>query len=566
MKMKFTARRQQKKATIMASKQTVEQALNYAHGLKDFWVSENANDPRIREVQNSIDFLQSILDKDPQQMAQDGVSSIEEYFDDSINPDIANEVKAEVDQIANWRWERAAQVSQPQTISQEPNTAGQPARAPGVTTPAMASAKKKADGGAAFSTDRDEKGEAKSSEKVEVPRLAAEAKICPHCGKSTDTWQHNTPGAVCSQKALDAHNLDKSKGKKAQAPVAAPVAPAVGAPAPIPEDGTFDIKTLSTEALAKAIKALVSIKEFEEDKSAQALIEEMTAELKTRPIEQEAPKGGAPAAAPAAAPIAPPAAAPVASAKKKAMDDPGQASVSLGGLNTAPAEPPADSAPAADTSSGFTASSEKVAVTPPGISEELAHKIKKEYPGEKDKAYATMWKIHNEKNGSMGEVFAVLDKIANAQGGSWFVDGGQPMDVTEDGGRTQEIGEAHSKLDYSPAKLERPETTAPIKLNEQQKLAADMTVSKAVKESERFGSELKALYLSAKSLTNVNNARPVREAVEAIFRAADLFNEATKVLSKQQMQAESEEAAAKIKDENKGKKSSFGGLAVAAGE
>jgi hypothetical protein len=34
-------------------------------------------------------------------------------------------------------------------------------------------------------------------------------------------------------------------------------------------------------------------------------------------------------------------------------------------------------------------------VTPPGISEELMHKLKAEYGGDKSKAYATAWAIHN---------------------------------------------------------------------------------------------------------------------------------------------------------------------------
>jgi hypothetical protein len=514
--MKFTARRQAKKATIQASKQTVEDALQYAQTLSEYWKAQNENDPRLKQLQDSVGFLSAVLNKTPQDMAQDGVSTVEEYFDDAVKPDVASRVKQEVDMIAKWRRESRPQAAQ----AQQKVPVSQPAAAP------MASAKK-ADGGAAFSTDRDEKGVAKAPEKIEVPRVAAKDKVA----------------------------------QKPAKPAAPAAAPAPAAPAPIPENGTFDIKTLSTEALAKAIKALVSIKEFEEDKSAQALIEQMAEELKTRPIEQEPPKaapaGAAPVAqipAPAApAPVAP---LPVAASKKKAFDNPSQAQVSLGGLNAAP--------PAEDggQSSGgeVVASTEKTAVTPPGISESLMHKLKDQYPGEKDKAYATAWKIHNEKEGSLKEVFAALDKIANAQGGSWFVGGGKPVEVTEDGGRTPEIAEAHSKLDESPAKLERPETTPPIRLNKQ---AADMTVGKAVKESEKFGEELKRMYLSAKPLTNVNDTRPVREAVEAIFRAADLFNEATKVLSKQQAQVESEEAAAKIKEENK-KKSSFGGLAVAA--
>jgi hypothetical protein len=557
--MEFTARRQQaKKATIKASKQTVEDALRYAQTLSEYWKAENENDPRLEQLQDSMDFLSTILNKNPQEMAQDGVSTIEEYFDDTVKPDVANKVKQEVDMIAKWRRESHSRKSQVQQNAPVGQPAAVPARA---QMPApMASAKKadttykwdrsgceektcychdetakpsrahtcshcgcravpskKADGGAAFSTDRDEKGVAKAPEKVEVPRLAA-------------------------------------KDKKAQKPAATPIAPVTPpapAAAPIPEEGTFDVKLLGTEALSELIKAAVGCKSFEEDKQGQALVEVMTRELKTRPIEQEEPKAAPAAAAPAAAPAPAPIPAPVASAKKKAADNPAQAQVSLGGLATAaPEEEP------------IVASTEKVAVTPPGISEELMRKLKGQYPGEKDKAYATAWKIHNEKEGSLKEAFAALDKIANAQGGSWFIGGGKPIEVTEDGGRTPEIGEAHSKLEDKTG-IDRPATTAPITLNKQ---AAEMTIGKAVKESEKLGADLKRIYLEAKPLTNVNDTRPVREAVEAIFRAADLFNEATKVLSKQQAQVESEEAAAKIKAENKGKKSSFLGLAIAASE
>jgi hypothetical protein len=76
------------------------------------------------------------------------------------------------------------------------------------------------------------------------------------------------------------------------------------------------------------------------------------------------------------------------------------------------------------------------------------------------------------------------------------------------------------------------------------------------------------MYLDAKPITETNDTRPVREAVEAIFRAADMFGEAVKVLNKQDMQEKSEEEAAKIKADNKGrgKSSSLGGLMFAAAE
>jgi hypothetical protein len=107
--------------------------------------------------------------------------------------------------------------------------------------------------------------------------------------------------------------------------------------------------------------------------------------------------------------------------------------------------------------------------------------------------------------------------------------------------------------------------TQPLDQDQKPKTAA-MATSRALKEAEKLGEDLKKLYLGAKALTEVNDTRPVREAVEAIFRAADMFDEAVKVLSKMQMQEESEVEAAKIKDQNKGKKSSFLGLSIAAAE
>jgi hypothetical protein len=203
----------------------------------------------------------------------------------------------------------------------------------------------------------------------------------------------------------------------------------------------------------------------------------------------------------------------------------------------------------------------KVGVTPPGISEELMHKLKKEYPGDKSKAYATAWSIHNKKESALKVISEEIDKFASAgYGGGWYTSY-KPMEVDEDGGRTPEIGEAHSMLEDNTG-ITKHETTEPIKLNKQ---AAEKTTGKAVKESEQIGNDLKKMYLDAKSLTSVNDTRAVREAVEAIFRAADMFDEATKALNKQHQQEESEAAAAEIKAKNK-KASSYAGLALAAAE
>lgn len=177
----------------------------------------------------------------------------------------------------------------------------------------------------------------------------------------------------------------------------------------------------------------------------------------------------------------------------------------------------------------------------------------------------------NKAFGIVGSIMAIAaqdfnEKIASF-GGGWFTSY-KPLEIDEDGGRLPEVAEAHAGLEDHANIQSIPDTTMPIKLNEQSiktgKLAADMTTGKAVREAAKCGEDLKKMYLDAKSLTNVNDTRPVREAVEAIFRAADMFDEAVKALSKQQSQEESEAAAAEIKAKNK--KSSLGGLALAAAE
>lgn len=477
----FTQRRHQKKSTILVSKQTVEQALTEGQALAEQWFEANANDPRIDKLQDVMDHLSRILHQSPQDLKAEGVSSIEEYFDDAKKPAEAQMIKREVDMIAKWK-----RTAKPAVAPMAPG-------APSQAVPAIASKK---GSGAAFVSDRDENGEPKAPEKLEVPRVA----------KKKEKEAAPEPAAPIPP------------APEAAAPVApapAPVAAPASAGGGLGPDGKFDIKTLSTEALAKAIKALTSIKEFEKDKSAQALIEEMTAELKTRPVEQEpapaAPAAAAPVPVPAAAPVAP---APIAaSAKKAEMEDPGRAQVELGGLTVASS--------LEEDGPVFASSEEKDAVT--------------------------------------GIVAAAAYIVASGNGGAWFVDDGDTFEVTENGGRTPEIAEAHSKLEDNTG-VEKPATTQPIKF------AADMTSGKAVREAEGFGEQLKKMYLDAKSITSVNDSRPVREAVESIFRAAKQLEAAVSVLNKQQMQEAAEEEAAKIKSEQKKKSSEFGGLSFAAGE
>jgi len=279
----------------------------------------------------------------------------------------------------------------------------------------------------------------------------------------------------------------------------------------------------------------------------------------------------------------------------------------FGGLNMASAEKEATG---------------KVAVAPPGA--EHAVKEMKKDP-DIDNPFALAWYMKNKgdkfKGSSFKEAQAAMRKeladhylkLATGQGGSWFVHNQDTLKVKEDGGRTPEIAEAHGLEDEGPAKLDRPATELPSKFaadtmyctkchkdahtktskgltrcadcgsvlftspeaqggnisaTGKNVVAADeVSASKALKQVEKLAERLKEMYLDAKEVTEANDSRPVREAVEAIYRAYDLLGQAAKVLGKQQMQEQAEEDAVKQKEKGKKKKGSLlDDLSLAAAE
>jgi len=600
-----------KQSTIVVSKRTIEDALRRGNVLAESWMRENQNDPRLEQIENILAHLSRYMKMTPQEMRQDGVSTVEEYFDDAVRPDIAQKIKGDVNQIAKWHDEARAQHAQPAEITPEQQGVSY---VPDSATKVMSSteekvmADKKANGGSFFTTDRDEKGEAKMPEKAEVPRLAARKK------------------KEAEDPALDA--------PVAPVPPPAPAA-AAPAPAPAPSGGVNAIDYIPTETLIKVIGDLPKEDDFAQNQGKQDALIELTNVLKSRPVLPPEPVEGGEAAAPVAAPAPAGIPAPVQASKKADLGDhrmdsrgtvndgsgasaaigqggstaapeqistnpaPNDAKIDLGGLTIASSDEleektaedyrlhdyklldqqeglrPTGQLPSMDEQANrmqpegeheMDASMEKEAVTPPGISEELMHKLKSEYPGDKEKAYATAWSIHNQKESSLKIIATELEKIASAGGNGGWATSYKPMEVDEDGGRTPEIGEAHGMLDDNTG-IDHPATVMPIKLNQQspKTAAGEMSTSSAVKKSESLGNDLKKMYLEAKSLTGVNDTRAVREAVEMIFRAGDAFDQATKALNKQHQQEESEAEAQEIKAKNK-KSSSFGGLAVAAGE
>lgn len=467
-----------KKSTVLLSIDTAKDAVNIGKSLLNATQAEGQNDPQLEQA---VRHLEGLLASQPDQMQSEGAVNVEDYFDDTILPEVARQAKNEVDMIAQKRREaRPAQGTQQQ--------------------PALASDEKSAATGTdAFVTDRDESGNPKTPEKAEVPRLAA-------------------------------------KKKEAQ-PEAVPPVPPVAAPAVGGGGGSLDalFAKLPSDFLADLVKKLTSLEGFEQDKDVQAAVENLAGKLQQRPVEA-APVPGAPAAAPTASvkkggdfggKQAPPF-----GKKDDDKKDDKKASVARLGLNFVAAE--------------------KVAVAPPGR-EDQVKALKKE---DVDNPYAVAWASYNkgDKQGALRAAHAVIAKFAAAGFFTWDQATG---DVTESGGRTPEVQEAHSKIDEAPAHLERPDTTLPIKL------AGEMTAQKAVKEAERLGNELKKTYLDAKSICTVNDSRPVREFVESIFRAGDMADEAVKTLNKQVMQEESEEAAAKVREKSN-KKSALNDLTLAA--
>jgi len=321
----------------------------------------------------------------------------------------------------------------------------------------------------------------------------------------------------------------------------APVGPAAE---PLPEAGPApsagnSFANLPTEALTAIAEALTKVDNWQVNPAILGAIEQVAEELKNRPM-QPAPVEGAPKAA-----------------------------------------------------------SAKVAVTPPGISEELAHKIKRQYPGEPEKAYGTMWKIHNEKEGAseppegwdgaaasmqasgldapQANVLAHWMKgqgytphkagfLVRRRGGPYWLAKYAAAKTAENPGvppvnedtlnkvdgqphEVPEVGEAHGdreNVEQAEKHNENPgkgvtEIKSPQDMEKQ--AGADSEVTKALKLAEQLEKKLGDMYLDAKPIMRANASAACRDAVESIYDARNKFAEAKKVLNKHEMQANAEKEA-----------------------
>jgi hypothetical protein len=327
-------------------------------------------------------------------------------------------------------------------------------------------------------------------------------------------------------------NADLFYGKKKAAPV----------PVAAPAKPSADITQLSSDTLAKMQKALAGSEDLMNDKAAQAFIAAIAEELMNRPVEVEQEQPAAPAAGapPAAAPM--PMAASFSALAFAGFEDDDDEDF---GFEDELPSCPACGGPGMLLGTLGNLTHYRCRNCGMDYNNEDMHTASASFDRRKDFFKQDMKRKQKEEAEAKAK-----DKQASNQGGS-FVNDGETGNVVEDGGRTPEIAKAHAEIEDNTG-IKRPATELVTKF-----AADDMSTGAALKKVETAGKELQALYLETKKVTKTLDSRPVREAIEAIYRAYDMMGEAAKVLNKQKMQEDAEEKAIEIKDTNKGKKSSL---------
>lgn len=509
--------RRQKKATVLVSRQTLEQAIQEGQALAENLLQTNPNDPSLDEIEQAVARLQGVMQMDP----------LEDYLDDAKQPGYATEIKKDVDMIASKRQQARGGVgAQAEVLPVESGAGG---------------------GADAWVTDRDENGQPKTPERAEVPRLAAKKKeaepvaappaaAAPAAGGSPLDFVPTEMILKIVQELPKQEGFEQNKGMQdalvqmtqiLQNRPVVPAAPEEGAapaaPAPVVASKNAKGEPFGGKQAPPFGKKDDADKEKKDDKK------ESSAKKADGQIYEAHPGTAAPAA--------------------EFQSDIPQ---SQGGVKqTKEAE---EGVRHDDVPFVGKAANSKVAVAPPGW-EGTVKEMKKDKGI--DNPFALAWSMKDKgytphkasfilrKRGSK----YLIEKFADAKE---FFNDGKKGDVIESGGRTPEVEQARKLKDEAPAKLDRPATTDMMKL------------ASAVKDAEAVGEKLKAMYLDAKPLLNENSTAPVRNFVETIYKAYSLCDDAVKTLNKQQMQEDAEKEAAEIKKNNK--KSSLLGLTVADSE
>jgi hypothetical protein len=506
MKSKMIARRHQKSATVQMSTQRIQEAIQQASEIESELNGLNPIEfkDELIKLEAADKFLSSVIHKDP--------STVEDISDDAQSSELSDKLTRCV-MYVNRLYSEVMDGHEEQRDATQFTPA-----------PMMASG----------SDNWEMNNKVTDSKKAEVPRVAAKKKAawipCTKCNNGMADGRTcqacNGSGHINSdslnsrgdnniaQTNRDQNNKfvqgskKKADGAVAAKPVPVPVtpvpeatapAPVTPTPAPVPATGDITaeqvIAVIPTEMILKIVNDLPKRDDFEQSTDLKDALIYMTEVLKTRPMEPQ----------------------PVEEAPKVASF--------FGGLQLVAAESAGGGSFTTDERKGL------------DIQEGSIPEVGEAHSKQDDNTGVT-------KPGTES-----IDKFATTTsgGGAWTTDQRKGLDLIEDGGRTPEIAQAHKEQDDNTG-IKRP-TTEPIG-----KFAADMTANKAVKLSEKVAESLKGLFLEAKALCETNDTRPVREAVDSIYKVYQLMGEATKVLNKQLMQEEAEKTAVEVKE--KGKKSS----------
>src|SRR5271167_3355433 len=89
-----------KKSTVLVSVRTLQDAIQRANMIVEGLMETNPNDPQINKIEGAVQHMSRILNANPQQLQQDGMSSVADYMDNAKSPAEATKLKQEVDMIS----------------------------------------------------------------------------------------------------------------------------------------------------------------------------------------------------------------------------------------------------------------------------------------------------------------------------------------------------------------------------------------------------------------------------------------------------------------------------------
>jgi hypothetical protein len=348
------------------------------------------------------------------------------------------------------------------------------------------------------------------------------------------------------------------KGKKASGTKVAEEEVPPALPAPVVPTAPVSIPpsmytAWTTEALSASIKALTGVSDFANDKAAQQAVEAMADELKSRPVEpKEASRrkrsdyGGTPAVNEESNTVLEGDKSlpdshdhvedktgiekPKTTLPKNATTVNAESNVVLEGDKSIP-----DSHDHVEDETGV---DKPATVLPKNASEyatigRVRYKVASFDDGKR--AYVSLTSSGGRK------IFDVWDKTAHELFEDGFIN---PKRLVASAVEYATMMGLVKSADISDAfTTDRDEKSMELDVNANRvasgtKTAAEMNTAKALKLAESGAEKLKALYLELKPILSVNDTRAVRNAVEGVYQAMAMFEEAQKVLSKQDKQEE----------------------------